>query len=167
MWLIKRPQIIPSNWEVPLSSHNLESVSELFSDYLGICTHGTFEVTPKQEDKRANYWGWSSCVCKPLTPHYNQLNIHEILRPDYNLVENIYFSPYLSHDWKDFASNIHLALATHALLKVSIWLQSVTNEGHFAYRTYYLFAYICASILVIFIKIDLRAQMGVSLLKYE
>jgi hypothetical protein len=76
----------------------------------------------------------------------------------------MYFYPYLNHDLTDFAT---LPPATPALHTMSIWLQSATNVGLFAYIAYCLFAYICASIPVIFLKIYFWAQTGVSLLIFE
>jgi len=49
-----------------------------------------------------------------------------LLRPDIDLQGIVYFPPYLSHYWTDFAL---LLLATHALYTVSIWLRSTTNDG--------------------------------------
>ena len=86
-----------------------------------------------------------------------------LLRPYDDLQGNVYFWSYLSHDCTDFAT---LPVATHVLHTVSIWLRSATNEGQFAYTTYCLLAYICASILVI-LKIYFGAQTGISLLIYE
>lgn len=53
----------------------------------------------------------------------------------------------------------YLVPGPHALLTVSVWLPLPTKERHFAYKAYCLFSYICASILVIFLKIDISAQM--------
>jgi len=61
-----------------------------------------------------------------------------LLRPDDDLQGNVYFGPYLSHYWTDFAI---LPLAKHALHTVSIWLRSTTNDGQFVYTTYRLLAY--------------------------
>jgi len=66
-----------------------------------------------------------------------------------------------------FAIPCHSPLATLAFHTVSIWLRSTTNEGQFSYKTYRLLAYICVSILVIFMKISFGAQTGISLLIYE
>ena len=84
-------------------------------------------------------------------------------RPDDDLQESVYFGPYLSHYWTDFAI---LPLATHALHMVSVWLLSTRNDGQFVHTTYRLRAYICVSILVIF-KINFGAQTRISLLIYE
>jgi len=87
-----------------------------------------------------------------------------LLHPDDDLQGNVYFGPYLSHYWTNFAI---LPLATHALHTVSIWLRSTTNDGQFVYTTYRLRAYICVSIFVIFFKINFGAQTRISLLIYE
>ena len=76
-----------------------------------------------------------------------------LLRPDVDLQGHVYFGPYLSQYWTDFA--------------IYIWLRSTTNDGQFVYTTYRLLAYICVSILVIFFKINFGAQTRISLLIYE
>jgi len=53
-----------------------------------------------------------------------------LLRPDDDLQGNVYFGPYPSHYWTDFAI---LPLATHALYTVSICLRSTTIDGQFVY----------------------------------
>ena len=103
----------------------------------------------------------------PLHPNKNQSNIHEVLRPDENLKSNVSFRLYLSHDWANFATTKYLALATHALRTMSVWLRCATNEGHFAYRAHYLFASICASIRVTFLKLYVRAQISLLHLMYK
>ena len=87
-----------------------------------------------------------------------------LLRPDVDLQGHVYFGPYLSQYWTDFAI---LPLTKLALHTVSIWLRSTTNDGQFVYTTYRLLAYICVSILVIFFKINFGAETRISLLIYE
>jgi len=50
---------------------------------------------------------------------------------------------------------------------MSVWLRCATNEGHFAYRAHYLFASICASIRVTFLKLYVRAQISLLHLMYK
>ena len=42
---------------------------------------GIFAVTPRQQKVTCQLLRLVG-VCEPLTPHYNQSNIHEILYPD-------------------------------------------------------------------------------------
>jgi len=53
------------------------------------------------------------CVSEPISPHYNQSNIREVLRPDDDLQGNVHFRPYMRHNWMDFAT---LSLAHMHLL---------------------------------------------------
>jgi hypothetical protein len=118
------------------------------------------------------------CVCERLTPHYNQSNIYEILRQVDGLQRNIYFCPYLSHDWTDLATTLHLTqphmhylmcqLCGEVSLMKFTWLVQCTGYWRvFVLPTctvYWLLACICASILVLFLKIGLMVQTDVSLL---
>ena len=146
MWLKMRPQKIPSTLEAPFPLRTPESVFELFSNIICMYAYGAFEVTPKEEVKRAKFWEWSPCACDPSPIHYKQSNIHELLCPDDNLKRNVYFRLNLSHDWADLATTTHSALATHALRTVSVWLRCATNEGHFAYRAYCLFDFVLSGL---------------------